>query len=69
MSSGIFQGYGALTDALVERFRARYGKSLKVLATGGFATHLRPFTRAFDVVDPKHSIRSLYLLFRENVGA
>ena len=64
MSSGILYGYGAMFDALVERFRSRYGRGLRVLATGGFATHLRPYTRAFDIVDPQHSIKSLLLLFK-----
>ncbi len=64
MSSGILQGYGAMVDALVERFRKRYGRNLRVLATGGFATHLRPYTHAFDIVDPQHSIKSLLLLFK-----
>ena len=37
MESGILEGYGAMTDELILRFRKRYGKRLRVLATGGFA--------------------------------
>ncbi|MFA7254489.1 MAG: type III pantothenate kinase [Candidatus Omnitrophota bacterium] len=64
MESGILEGYGAMTDELIQRFRKRYGKNLRVLATGGFAEVIRPYTRLIDTIDPKHSIKSLLALFR-----
>ncbi|MDD5226419.1 MAG: type III pantothenate kinase [Candidatus Omnitrophica bacterium] len=66
MESGILEGYGAMTDELIRRFRKRYGKNLRVLATGGFAEVIRPYTKNIDTVDPQHSIKSLLALFREN---
>ena len=66
MRSGILEGYGAMTDGLIERFKARYGKNLKVLATGGFARHLKPYAHLFDILDNQHSIKSLILLFKES---
>ncbi len=65
MTSGVLQGFGAMTDGLISRFKARYGK-LKVIATGGFASHLKPFVSGFDVVDPLHSVKSLLLLARSS---
>ena len=67
MESGILEGYGAMTDELIRRFRKRYGKNLRVLATGGFAEVIRPFTRNINIFDPRHSIKSLLALWRENV--
>jgi type III pantothenate kinase len=64
MESGILQGYGALTDGLIRRFKSRFGP-LKVIATGGFAQHLRPFCKELEVVDPKHAIKSLLLIFKD----
>lgn len=64
MKSGILEGYGAMVDGLVNRFRARYGKSLKVLATGGFACHLKGYARSFDILDPLHSLKSLHLIYQ-----
>lgn len=64
MESGILEGYGAMTDELIQRFRKRYGKNLRVLATGGFAEVIRPYTNYLDTVDPKHSIKSLLALWR-----
>ncbi len=67
MKSGILEGYGAMTDGLVERFKARFGKNLKVLATGGFARCLKPYTHSFDIFDPLHSLKSLHLIYKELV--
>ncbi|HOW87650.1 MAG TPA: type III pantothenate kinase [Candidatus Omnitrophota bacterium] len=67
MESGILEGYGAMTDELIQRFRKRYGKNLRVLATGGFAEVIRPYTKHIDTIDPKHSIKSILALFREHL--
>ena len=66
MESGILEGYGAMTDELILRFKKRYGKNLRVLATGGFSEIIRPYTKNIDIVDPKHSIKSLLALLREH---
>ena len=64
MTSGILQGYGAMTDGLIERFKKRFGP-LTVIATGGFASALKPFTRNIQKLDPLHSIQSLGLIARK----
>lgn len=66
LHSGILHGYGAMTDGLIERFKSKYGKGLKVVATGGFAKHLKPYTRQFEIVDPQHSVKSLYLVYKQH---
>lgn len=66
MESGILEGYGAMTDELIARFRERYGKNLRILATGGLAGVIRPYTKHIDSIDPQHSIKSLLALFREH---
>ncbi len=65
MESGILEGYGSMTDELIRRFRKRYGKNLRVLATGGFAKVIRPYTQNINIVDPQHSVKSLLALWRE----
>ena len=65
MESGILEGYGAMTDELILRFRKRYGKNLRILATGGFAEVIRPYAKHIDTIDPKHSIKSLLALWRD----
>lgn len=66
MENGILWGYGAMTDGLINRFKEKYGKNLRILATGGLAEVIRPYTRNIDVVDPMHSIKSLLALWRES---
>jgi len=65
MESGILVGYGAMTDELIRRFRERYGKKLRTLATGGYAGVIRPYARLIDIVDPRHSVKSLLALWRD----
>ena len=66
MESGILEGYGAMTDELIVRFRKRYGENLRVLATGGFAEVIRPYAKRIDAIDPEHSIKSLLALWRDH---
>lgn len=63
MKSGILQGYGAMTDGLVERFKAKFGKKLRVIATGGLARTLRSYAPSINTVDPLLTLKSLYLAF------
>lgn len=63
--SGILEGYGAMTDGLIARFRKRFGKKLRVIATGGFVGHLAPYCQSLDIKDPKHSLKSLLILFKD----
>lgn len=63
--SGTLEGYGAMTDELIRRFRSRFGRNLKVILTGGFSRHLAPYIRTPHVRDPRLSLKSLLLLARE----
>ncbi len=65
LQSGILQGYGAMTDGLVEKFRKKFGKKLQVIATGGFASQLASLVTSFDLVDSSLCLKSLKILFEE----
>lgn len=65
LRSGILEGYGAMTDELVARYKRNFGNDLRVMATGGFAMCLKAYVRSFDIVDPQLSIKSLFLLFED----
>jgi len=66
MQAGILQGVAAMTDGLIDRFRQRFGASIKVIATGGLAPVIFPLTREIDVLDPFLTLRSLALAFLEH---
>ncbi len=64
LTAGTLEGYGALTDGLIERFKRKFGP-LKVIATGGFASHLKPYSCRLQVIDPKLSIKALLSLYQK----
>lgn len=67
MKAGILQSYGALTDGLVERFRRRFGNQFKVLATGGLAKTIAPYTSHLKIVDPLLTLRGLAAVYKDYV--
>ncbi len=64
MNSGILQGYGAMADELINRFKSKYGKDLGVIISGGFSQHLKPYITSHVIYDPKIALEALYLLYR-----
>lgn len=63
--SGILEGYGAMTDGLVQRFKRKYGSNLKVLATGGYAPLIYKNSDSIDILDPQLSVKSLLTLSQQ----
>lgn len=63
MKAGILQGYGAMTDGLVGRFKSKYGSKLSVIATGGLAKTISGYASSINKVDPLLSLKSLCLAF------
>ncbi len=64
MEAGILQGYGAMTDGLVRRFRRRFGRGFRVVATGGLATSIARYASSVDIVDPNLTLKSLVEAFK-----
>lgn len=62
MLIGIFWGYVAMMEGLIERMRDEIGRPTKVVATGGLAVLFDDHTDIFDVVDADLTIRGLKLL-------
>lgn len=63
MDAGIIEGYAAMIDGIISRFKKRYGKTLKVIATGGFSSWLKPYLLLVDRFDPLLAIKTLRLLY------
>lgn len=61
MFSGLLNGFGAMTDGLIGRFKRKYGKGVKVLATGGASPLISKYCYLIDVTDPLHTLKSLQL--------
>ncbi len=64
MLSGIYWGYVAMMEGLVERMRAEIGRPITVVATGGLATLFDQHTEIFDAIEPDLTIQGLSLLYK-----
>jgi type III pantothenate kinase len=62
MLIGIYWGYGAMIDGLVERLRREIDGPETVIATGGLAVLFDKHTQAFDAIEPDLTIQGLSLL-------
>jgi type III pantothenate kinase len=68
MLIGIYWGYVAMMEGLVERLTREIGRPVKVVATGGLAALFDKHTDLFDAVEPDLTIQGLGLL-HEKVAA
>ena len=67
MQSGIFWGYVAMIEGLVERIRGEYGVVLPVVATGGLAPLFAESTDVIGEIDRDMTIRGLEEIYARNV--
>jgi type III pantothenate kinase len=68
MQAGVYLGYVALIEGLVDRIKAEFGRPMTVIATGGVASLFHDATDKIDVFDPDVTIRGLLEIWRYNQG-
>jgi type III pantothenate kinase len=68
MQSGVFFGYVALIEGLLDRMKAEYHAPLTVIATGGVASLFEGATDKIDIFDSDLTIRGLLEIWRRNGG-
>ena len=66
MQAGIFWGYIALIEGLVDRIKAEFSAPMTVVATGGVASLFQGATDRIDHFDPDITIRGLLEVWRRN---
>ena len=69
MIIGIYWGYVAMIEGLVERLKCEIGKPVTVVATGGLASLFDKHTNAFDAIEPDLTIQGLSLLYERAASA
>ena len=63
MHIGIYWGYVAMIEGLVDRMKREVGRPVKVIATGGLATLFETHTAIFDAIEPDLTIQGLAMLW------
>ena len=66
MQAGVYWGYVALIEGLIDRIKAEYGRPMTVIGTGGVASLFHGATDKIDVFDPDVNIRGLLEIWRRN---
>jgi len=66
MQSGVFWGYVALIEGLVQRIKAEWGAPMTVIGTGGVASLFEGATPCIDWFDPDLTLRGLLEIWRRN---
>ncbi|MFN0277968.1 MAG: type III pantothenate kinase [Pyrinomonadaceae bacterium] len=64
IQSGIFYGYLAMVEEMIQRIQNEIGYLSKVIATGGWAPVIAENTAQVDVVDDNLTLEGLSLLYR-----
>ena len=62
MLIGVYWGYVAMIEGLVQRLKVEIGRRSRVIATGGLAILFDQHTTVFDSIDPDLTIQGLALL-------
>ena len=68
MIIGIYWGYVAMIEGLVERMKREVGRAVTVVATGGLADLFAKHSEVFDAIEPDLTIQGLSLL-HDQAGA
>jgi type III pantothenate kinase len=68
MQSGVFWGYVALIEGLVDRIKAQYEQPMTVIATGGVASLFEGATPKIDRFDHDLTLKGLLEIYRRNKG-
>jgi type III pantothenate kinase len=63
MLTGIYWGYVAMMEGLVERLKSQIGRPVTIVATGGLAMLFDERTDIFDAIEPDLTIQGLSLLY------
>jgi type III pantothenate kinase len=66
LQSGLLNGYAAMTEGMVARFKAEIGEDARVIATGGLAEVVAQATQVFTDIAPWLTLDGLRLIWEKN---
>lgn len=65
LKSGLILGFTGLTDYLIERLKEEMNTHPKVIATGGLAYLIAPFSKKIEKIEPYLILEGLYFLWKK----
>jgi type III pantothenate kinase len=66
IESGLYYGYAALVEGLVQRMVRELGPTTVCIATGGLASIIAPEVDAIELVDPDLTLQGLRMVWERN---
>jgi type III pantothenate kinase len=66
VSAGVMFGYASLIEGIISKTALEIQKSLTVIATGGYSSHLAPSIQQIDELDIYHTLEGLRLIHSLN---
>lgn len=69
MHIGIYWGYVAMMEGLIDRLKAEIGRPVRVVATGGLATLFDAHSEMFDAIEGDLTIQGLAMLHERSKNA
>jgi type III pantothenate kinase len=69
IQSGVLYGFAAQVDGLCRRIKGELGSQATVVATGGLAELIAPYTETIDHVEPWLTLEGLRIIYERNLGA
>ncbi len=65
LKSGLLYGFAGLTDTLIDKLSIEMGTSPEVLATGGLAQFVVPYSKKIKKIEPYLTLEGLYYLWKK----
>ncbi len=61
--AGVFYGIGGLCDRIVESINKEKNTDHKIIATGGYANLIKPYTQSIKTIDPDLTLKALHAIY------